>query len=127
MGKRLAFASIAGAVTAAVVAAVAAADVVITAVRPATARVGQVVHVEAGAYKAFARPMPLYLVPVARVPKRSTFPRPRAGIRSPASAASTSAAIRATSPRASACRAWPAGATSSSSTATPATAVSAGR
>jgi hypothetical protein len=77
--RRLAFASIAGAVTGAVVAAVAAADVVITAVRPATARVGQVVQVEAGAYKAFARPMPLYLVPVGRVPKRSTFPAPPRG------------------------------------------------
>jgi hypothetical protein len=79
VGKRLACVSIAAAVTAVVVAAVAAADVVITAVRPATARVGQVVQVEAGAYKAFARPMPLYLVAVARVPRRSTFPAPPRG------------------------------------------------
>jgi len=67
---------LAGTVIAAVVAAVAAADVVITAIRPATARRDQVVQVEAGAYKAFARPMPLYLVLVARVPKRSIFPAP---------------------------------------------------
>jgi hypothetical protein len=79
VGKRLAPALILAAVAAAVVTAVAAADVVITAIRPATARVGQVVRVEAGAYKAFARPMPLYLVPVARVPKRSTFPAPPRG------------------------------------------------
>jgi hypothetical protein len=79
MRRRVALASVALAAAAAVVASVAAADVVITAVRPAVVRVGQVVQVEAGAYKAFPRPMPLYLVPVARVPKRSAYPAPPRG------------------------------------------------
>ena len=71
--------SIAVAAMASVIAAVAAADVVITAVRPAVVRARQVVQVEAGAYRAFPRPMPLYLVPVARVPKRGAYPKPPRG------------------------------------------------
>jgi hypothetical protein len=79
VSNRLVLASIAATATAAVAASVAAADIVIIAVRPPAARAGQVVRVEAGAYKAFAHPMPLYLVPVARVPKRSRFPAPPRG------------------------------------------------
>jgi hypothetical protein len=125
VSKRLALSSIVFTMTAAVVASVAAADIVVIAVRPATARAGQVAQIDAGAYKAFALPMPLYLVPVAHVPKRSVFPAPPRGLRSAASAALTSVAIRVASPRGSVCRASPAAAMSSSSTAILATAVAA--
>ena len=79
MRNRVTLLSLTAAVVAAVDAPVAAADIVITAVRPAAARPGQVVQVEAGAYKAFARPMPLYLVRVAHVPRRSAHAAPPRG------------------------------------------------
>jgi hypothetical protein len=52
---------LAGAVTLGVLVFDARADIALLAVRPAVARVGQVVEVRAGAYKSFA-PMPLYLL-----------------------------------------------------------------